>query len=213
MSQRATLASGASAVNNPKRATKRSSSSRTSALSGRTPNSSRIGRSLGWRRMGKSMSIGWYSAASGHPPARAEPDLFVLDLPTYRHGPDGLASADAVDGRDRYAEALLRQGWRTEFFEESDLRPNLPGSRCEGDGTDSTPSHDRVGPSGSKAYRSPRAIPFSCRLDGDLVPGPGHDIGRKSVCGPGPRLPHRAHGHGPRRAGRRVAGRAALLPP
>ena len=143
MSQRAMLASGASAVKNPKRDIKRSSSSRTSALSGRTPNSSRIGRSLGWRRMGKSMSIGWYSAASGHRLARAEPDLFVLDLPTYRHGPDGLASADAVDDRDRYAEALLRQGWRTEFFEESDLRPNLPGSRCEVDGTDSTPSPDR----------------------------------------------------------------------
>jgi len=90
------------------------------------------------------MSIGWYSAASGHRLARAEPDLFVLDLPTYRHGPDGLASADAVDDRDRYAEALLRQGWRTEFFEESDLRPNLPGSRCEVDGTDSTPSPDRA---------------------------------------------------------------------
>lgn len=145
MSQRAMLASGASAVKNPKRDIKRSSSSRTSALSGRTPNSSRIGRSLGWRRMGKSMSIGWYSAASGQRLARAEPDLFVLDLPTYRHGPDGLASADAVDDRDRYAEALLRQGWRTEFFEESDLRPNLPGSRCEVDGTDSTPSPDRGG--------------------------------------------------------------------
>jgi hypothetical protein len=90
------------------------------------------------------MSLGWYSAASGHRLARAEPDLFVLDLPTYRHAPDGLASADAVDDRDRYAEAVLRQGWGSEFFEKSDLRPNLPGSRCEVDGTDSTPSNTIV---------------------------------------------------------------------
>jgi len=54
------------------------------------------------------MSLGWHSAASGHHLVRAEPDLFVLDLTTYRHGPDGLASADAVDDHDRYAEALLR---------------------------------------------------------------------------------------------------------
>ncbi|MGD0407586.1 MAG: hypothetical protein ABSB34_01115 [Candidatus Limnocylindrales bacterium] len=58
--------------------------------------------------MGKSMSLGWHSAASGHHLVRAEPDLFVLNLTTYRHGPDGLASADAVDDHDRYAEALLR---------------------------------------------------------------------------------------------------------